>query len=82
MRHIAVPGFATSPCNGEVEEELRPPVSPPVSNLPAPTHRSLPIVNAAGQLTNSSEPAAPTVVWICRGCGKLWEREPLPDETL
>ncbi len=79
MRHIAVPGFATAPCNGLVEEEVRPAVTPAA---PAPTHRSLPIVNANGQLTNSSEPAGPTVVWICRGCGKTWDREPLPDETL
>ena len=82
MRHIAVPGFATSPCNGLVEEELRPAPSAAPSVAASPAHRSLPIVNAAGQLTNSSEPTGPTVVWICRGCGKLWEREPLPDETL
>ena len=80
MRHIAVPGFATAPCNGLVEEELRPAL--PAAGPPGHAHRSLPIVNTAGQLTSRSAPAGPTVVWICRGCGKVWEREPMPDETL
>ena len=78
MRHIAVPGFLTSPCNGLVEEVAIPPEAAP----PAPAHRSLPIVNAAGQLFHAGVPAAPTIVWLCRGCGKKWDREPLPDETL
>lgn len=74
MRHIAVPGFAVSPCNGLVEEVTRPAVSPPAA------HRSLPILGADGQ---PSRPAtAPTTQWLCRGCGKTWEREPLPDEAL
>ena len=79
MRHIAVPGFAAAPCNGLVEEVSRPAQSPPA---PGNGHRSLPIVGGDGQLVRGGVPVEPTVVWICRGCGKLWEREPLPDETL
>lgn len=75
MRHIAVPGFAVAPCNGLVEEVARPTVSPPPA---AP--RSLPIVGADGRPTRPTAP--PAQVWVCRGCGQTWEREPLPDEAL
>jgi hypothetical protein len=78
MRHIAVPGFAALPCHGLIEEIPRPP-SPPSA---APGHRSLPIVNAEGRQLFAAGAAASPTLWICRGCGKTWDREPLPDEAL
>jgi hypothetical protein len=75
MRHIAVPGFAVSPCNGLIEEVTRPAAPPP-----AAAHRSLPILGADGRPSHPA--AAPTTQWICSGCGQTWEREPLPDEAL
>lgn len=80
MRHIAVPGFAEPPCHGLIEEIARPP-SPPSAT--AAGHRSLPIVNADGRPLSAAGPAdSPMPLWICRGCGKTWDREPLPDEAL
>lgn len=76
MRHIAVPGFAAAPCNGLIEEAVRA-VTPPAAAV-----RSLPIVGADGQLLRGGVPVAPTRIWQCRGCGRIWEREPLPDEAL
>ena len=77
MRHITVPGFGASPCNGLVQEVIRPPAP-----VPAAERRSLPIVGASGEVVRGGVPVPPSVVWVCQGCGQLWEREPLPDETL
>ena len=69
MRHIAVPGFATAPCNGLVEEELRPAL--PAADPPGRTHRSLPIVNTTGQLIDGTRPAraGDSVQIYCTGLG-------------
>ncbi len=79
MHHIAVLGFASPPCQGLVEEVVRLPAPAPLGG-----HRSLPIVNSDGAPLqgSGSVPQGPQLVWICRGCGKTWEREPLPDEVL
>lgn len=76
MRHIAVPGFAASPCNGLIEEVAR------EATAAAPAPRSLPIVGADGRLMRGGVPLDPALVWRCQGCGQTWEREPLPDEAL
>ncbi len=76
MRHIAVPGFAASPCNGLIEEVVR------AATVAASAPRSLPIVGADGRRLRGGVPVAPVLVWRCQGCGQTWEREPLPDEAL
>ena len=79
MRHIAVSGYAAAPCNGLIEQIARA-AGDPAPAAAAP--RLLPIVGADGRVVRGGAPAEPALLWQCRGCGRTWEREPLPDEAL
>lgn len=82
MRHIAVPGYAASPCNGLIEQITRAAGNTAAAASATAAPRRLPIVGADGRVVRGGVPAEPASVWQCRGCGRTWEREPLPDEAL
>ena len=69
MRHIAITDFSGETCHGEIVKE-------PIPRKDLSARFRLPVYPSVG--TDSK----PQIRWRCERCGKLWDREPLPQEAL
>lgn len=72
MRHITILAFGGPPCNGLIKYTAPRETTSPTRLAPG---RSLPILSNAPPPRDAGE-------WVCERCGKIWSREPLPEEAL
>lgn len=67
MRHIELEAYDKPPCGGEVHARV-PDQAPSPGRLPV-----------LGQVS-AAQGGVPQ--WQCQRCGKVWQREPWPEEVL